>query len=138
MKRIESVLMVVKTLCEEQHRIDGMVSGVSTDQVAMELSILRPNASGDLNALVKAGKLEKLEGKPVLYKTLDSEASEEDAAEKSVLDAIIGADKSLKNAVKQAKAAVRYPPLGLHTLLLGETGVGKSMFAETIFRYAQD
>lgn len=138
MKRIESVLMVVKTLCEEQYRIDGMVSGVSTDQVAMELSILRPNASGDLNALVKAGKLEKLEGKPVLYKTLDSEASEEDATEKSVLDAIIGADKSLKNAVKQAKAAVRYPPLGLHTLLLGETGVGKSMFAETIFRYAQD
>ncbi|SFL96454.1 sigma-54-dependent transcriptional regulator [Pelosinus propionicus] len=138
MKRIESVLMVVKTLCEEQYRIDGMVSGVSTDQVAMELSILRPNASGDLNALVKAGKLEKMEGKPVLYKTLDCEVSEEDAADKSVLDAIIGADKSLKNAVKQAKAAVRYPPLGLHTLLLGETGVGKSMFAETIFRYAQD
>lgn len=138
MKRIESVFNVVKSLCEEQYRIDGMVSGVSTDQVAIELGILRPNASGDLNALVKAGKLEKLEGKPVLYKNLDSETSQEDVVEKSVLDAIIGADKSLKNAVKQAKAAVRYPPLGLHTLLLGETGVGKSMFAETIFRYAQD
>jgi transcriptional regulatory protein LevR/transcriptional regulator with AAA-type ATPase domain len=138
MKRIESVFAVVKTLCEEQCRIEGVVSGVSTDQVAMALCILRPNASCDLNALVKAGKLEKLEGKPVLYKKLDSETSGEDAIERSVLDSIIGADKSLKNAVKQAKAAVRYPPLGLHTLLLGETGVGKSMFAETIFRYAQD
>lgn len=138
MKRIESVFVLVKTLCEEQCQEEGMISGVSTDQVAINLGIQRPNASSDLNLLVKAGKLEKIEGKPVLYKTIDYCENEDEANERSVLDAIIGADKSLKNAIKQAKAAVRYPPLGLHTLLLGETGVGKSMFAETIFHYAQE
>ena len=30
-----------------------------------------------------------------------------------------------------------YPPRGLHTLLLGETGVGKTLFAETIYKYAK-
>jgi len=139
MKRIENVFTVVKILCEEQCSAEGIQSGVSTDQVAIELGIHRSNASCDLNALVKGGRLEKIEGKPVLYQMIESPVSGDDEEmERSALDAIIGADKSLKNAVKQAKAAVRYPPLGLHTLLLGETGVGKSMFAETIFRYAQE
>ena len=139
MKRIENVFTVVKALCEEQCSIDGMVSGISTDLVATRLGIHRSNASCDLNMLVKDGRLEKIEGKPVLYRHIDPPKSgSDDEMERSALDAIIGADKSLKNAVKQAKAAVRYPPSGLHTLLLGETGVGKSMFAETIFRYAQE
>ena len=30
---------------------------------------------------------------------------------------LIGADESLEMAIKQAKAAVLYPPRGLHTLL---------------------
>ncbi|WP_276330813.1 sigma 54-interacting transcriptional regulator [Halanaerobium congolense] len=48
----------------------------------------------------------------------------------------MGADKSLKVSVQQAKAAILYPPNGLHTLLLGETGVGKSMFAELMYNFA--
>ena len=139
MKRIENVFAVVKTLCAEQSRDEGIVYGISTDRVAIDLTIHRSNASCDLNALVKAGRLEKIEGKPVLYRNVDRLSSGDDEEiERSALDGIIGADKSLQNAVKQAKAAVRYPPLGLHTLLLGETGVGKSMFAETIFQYAQE
>jgi len=139
MKRIEKVFNVVKTLCKEQCNAEEMMSGVSTDQVAIKLGIHRSNASCDLNELVKSGKLEKVEGKPVLYRNMDGpKGGDEDEMESSALDAIIGANKSLKNAVKQAKAAVRYPPLGLHTLILGETGVGKSMFAETIFSYAQE
>lgn len=139
MKRIENVFNIVKALCKNQYLADAIVSGVSTDQVAANLGIHRSNASCDLNALVKAGRLEKIEGKPVLYCDSDKSINNtEEEMEKSALDLIIGADKSLKNAVKQAKAAVRYPPLGLHTLLLGETGVGKSMFAETIFSYAKE
>ncbi|TDX37572.1 sigma 54 modulation protein [Halanaerobium congolense] len=38
--------------------------------------------------------------------------------------------------MQQAKAAILYPPNGLHTLLLGETGVGKSMFAELMYNFA--
>lgn len=49
---------------------------------------------------------------------------------------IIGEDGSLKNAVEQGKAAVMYPPRGLHTLIIGPTGVGKSTFAECMYRYS--
>lgn len=139
MKRIESVFETVKSLCDQQYNKDGQISGVTTDNVAAVLGIQRPNASGDLNALVKDKRLEKTEGKPVLYKvTAHQRNNDTIALERSALDEIIGADQSLKTAVQQAKAAVIYPPLGLHTLLLGETGVGKSMFAEAIFSYAQD
>lgn len=50
---------------------------------------------------------------------------------------LIGADGSLKNRVEQAKAAVLYPPNGLHTLITGQTGVGKSLFASMMFNYAR-
>lgn len=50
--------------------------------------------------------------------------------------ALIGFDKSMKNQVKQAIAAILYPPKGLDTLLIGETGVGKTTFANTMYRFA--
>lgn len=134
MKRIEHVFEMVKSLCSERRSC----TGVSTDDIANELGIQRSNASGDLNALVKAGRLEKIEGKPVLYKLTQKNVKDDyTPLESSIMDQIIGANKSLKTAVQKAKAAVMYPPLGLHTLLFGETGVGKSMFAECIFRYAK-
>ncbi|KXG74651.1 Transcriptional regulatory protein DagR [Fervidicola ferrireducens] len=49
---------------------------------------------------------------------------------------IIGAEGSLKTQIQQAKAAVLYPPHGLHTLILGPTGVGKSILAEAMYHYA--
>jgi len=136
MKRIEHVFEMVKQLCSKQ----CLGAGVSTDEVASQLGIQRSNASGDLNELVKAGRLEKIEGKPVLYKIADNALHNSSGRPpvSCIMDHIIGANKSLKTAVQQAKAAVMYPPLGLHTLLLGETGVGKSMFAECIYHYAKD
>ncbi|MEA9390009.1 sigma 54-interacting transcriptional regulator [Acerihabitans sp. TG2] len=51
--------------------------------------------------------------------------------------ALIGATGSLKNQVDQAKAAVLYPPFGLHTLITGQTGVGKSLFVSVMFSFAR-
>lgn len=51
-------------------------------------------------------------------------------------DAIIGSDDSLKSVISQAKAAVYYPPHGLHMLLLGPTGSGKTFLANKIYQYA--
>lgn len=55
---------------------------------------------------------------------------------KKNFDIIIGSDGSLKNQIKQAIAAIIYPSNGLHTFLIGPTGVGKTTFAELMYHYA--
>ncbi len=57
---------------------------------------------------------------------------------KQVFDEIIGSRGSVKTQIQQAKAAVLYPPHGLHTLILGATGVGKSQLAEAMYYFAVD
>ncbi|ADL69931.1 PTS system transcriptional activator [Thermoanaerobacterium thermosaccharolyticum DSM 571] len=54
----------------------------------------------------------------------------------SILDNVIGAKSSLRDQVSKAKAAILYPPNGLHTLIIGPTGVGKSTFAEMMYKFA--
>ena len=49
---------------------------------------------------------------------------------------IIGWDGALKAQITQAKAAIAYPPNGLHTLIIGPSGTGKTLLAECMYRYA--
>lgn len=49
---------------------------------------------------------------------------------------IIGSQGSLKPHVQQAKAAILYPPHGLHTLIYGPSGAGKNELAEAMHRFA--
>ncbi len=51
-------------------------------------------------------------------------------------DTLVGSNEGLKVAVQQAKAAMLYPPRGLHTLLCGPSGVGKTTFARLMHTYA--
>lgn len=90
-----------------------------------------------LNELCRNKKLEKIKGRPVLYCSIDRHTAVDLSAKVvSSFDELVGADHSLSRSIQQAKAAILYPPEGLHTLLLGETGVGKSMFAELMHRFA--
>ena len=59
-------------------------------------------------------------------------AGKEDAFSK-----IVGCRGSLAHQIDQAKAAVLYPPHGLHTLIIGESGVGKSMLAEAMYNFLE-
>ncbi|MDR2157006.1 MAG: sigma 54-interacting transcriptional regulator, partial [Clostridiales Family XIII bacterium] len=52
------------------------------------------------------------------------------------LDRLVGADASLKKQIEYAKAAVLYPPDGLHLIITGPTGVGKTTFAENLHKFA--
>jgi transcriptional regulator with AAA-type ATPase domain/transcriptional regulatory protein LevR len=51
-------------------------------------------------------------------------------------DTLIGGNEGLKAAIQQAKAAMLYPPRGLHTLLYGPSGVGKTTFARLMHAFA--
>lgn len=53
-----------------------------------------------------------------------------------IFENIIGAEDDLESQVKQAQAAILYPPNGLHTLIIGPTGSGKTTFAGIMYRYA--
>lgn len=51
-------------------------------------------------------------------------------------ETLIGGEEGLKVAIQQAKAAMLYPPRGLHTLLHGPSGVGKTTFARLMHAFA--
>ncbi len=142
------------------------IVGVDTLTLEEKLKIGRNNVSKELNELVLEDKVLKIKGKPVLYlakeiienkffKRINVKIFENYNSLNDILNieenkslkikeenlktdkfGLIGEEGSLKNAINQAKAAVIYPPKGLHTLIVGTTGVGKSTFAETMYRYS--
>ena len=54
----------------------------------------------------------------------------------NIFKEFIGSDGSLKTQIKIAQAAIQYPPKGLHCLIYGPSGVGKSYLAELMHKYA--
>ncbi len=129
MRRIDLVKEALLRLYQENNK------GISAEQIAKDLSLLRANVSNDLNQLVKEGKAKKDNGRPVLFQPILSIKCE---ANEDVFDSIIGARGTLSTAVQQGKAAIMYPPHGLHTLIFGETGVGKTLFAEHMYHYGKE
>jgi transcriptional regulatory protein LevR/transcriptional regulator with AAA-type ATPase domain len=124
LRRIDTVYNKLKEIYNGQ--------GISAAEIAKALGIERTNASSDLNKLSEIGKITKIKGKPVIF------APKEDITEDNILDKFVNKNPSLFTAIEQAKAAILYPPKGLNMLILGETGVGKSMFAELIHRYSME
>ncbi len=53
-----------------------------------------------------------------------------------IFDSLIGVSDDLSAQSKQARAAILYPPNGLHTLITGPTGSGKTTFANIMYLYA--
>ncbi|WP_196601261.1 sigma 54-interacting transcriptional regulator [Pectinatus frisingensis] len=67
----------------------------------------------------------------------EDEKQEKDVKKGSrAFENLIGAHGSLYAQIQQAKAGMLYPPHGLHCLIVGETGVGKSELAESMYRFA--
>ena len=120
-------------------------AGVSALELSDFLGLDRANVSRYLNSLYKDGRVDKTDGRPVIYSISDVEKKQiknqrcekEEFERNTTLDKMVGADDSLQVPIQQAKAAMLYPPRGLHTIILGETGVGKSMFAEMMYLFAK-
>lgn len=125
MKRIDIIYEKLKDIYHED--------GISANDLAEELGLTRANVSSDLNKLCAEGKVNKSKGRPVLF-IVNYEMTQ--CNNECIFDRYLSENNSLSVAVEHAKAAILYPPKGMHTLILGETGVGKSMFAELMYRYA--
>lgn len=105
--------------------------GISTAYIADAMELQRTNVSSILNLLVQEGRIQKCNGRPVLYKV----GREESTLEECFSD-LIGADGSLRQIIQLAKAAVLYPQRSLNTLLVGARGTGKSRLAQRMYRFA--
>lgn len=102
------------------------------------VSRLRQELAGQWEAEGHQQKQELAGIEPVEAETA-MEAAMEPATEskaREVFSAFIGYDGSVKHQIAKAQAAILYPPMGLHCLLYGPSGVGKSFLAELMFAYA--
>lgn len=137
MKRVDQVFEAVKHL-EKLNK-----EKPTAEDIGAYLHLDRTSASRYLNKLVRIGQIFKLDGRPVQFSSVDTAKTISrnvdpvfETSAKRAQESIVGSDRSLQVPIQQAKAAILYPPRGLHTLLLGETGVGKSMFAEFMYKFA--
>lgn len=122
----------------EVGKIKGEEVRMDSVELAEELGYDRSNVSRDLNELVREGEVIKSEGRPVYFYPKEYIQDDGDKKEEhSDFFFMLGEQESLKLSIQQAKSAVLYPPHGLHTLLTGATGTGKSTFAERMYEYAK-
>lgn len=103
----------------------------TTRFLSEKLHMQRTNLSSILNQLVKEGKLIKENGRPVMYQFVNLSAQGE-----AIFEKLIGFDRSLKEAVAVAKAAVLYPRGRSSILITARRGSGIHYFTETVFQFA--
>lgn len=108
-------------------------NGISTKYIADALNLQRTNVSSILSALVAENKIEKTNGRPVLY-YMKSDSM--DAEKESSFHNLVGYNGSLKRAVQLAKAAILYPQKSLNSVIIGAHGVGKSFLAMLMHKFA--
>ncbi len=162
MKRIDRIYNYIVTNSRDFTKNKLLeIKGFSAQEIGQYLEILRSNVSRELNTLCREKKIIKIKNRPVLY--FDKKCFEnilcvklsDDLEEildisnfitnelyvnnedKSPFNHLIGYNTSLKNQIEQAKAALLYPPNGLHTLIIGSTGVGKSLFVNIMYQYSK-
>ena len=140
--------------------------GIDALLCALDLHLDRANVSKDLNRLWKEGRAVKVQGKPVYYldytvlsrhfpnQYIPSIISKnenltdflsmqpykkvhtENNYFNNTLDDMIGAKGSLSEVIINAKSAISYPPYGIHCLILGNAGVGKTLLTQRMYNFA--
>ncbi|XOS92751.1 sigma-54-dependent transcriptional regulator [Brevibacillus laterosporus] len=125
---------------------EGRIEKSTTRPVRFSLPGTQPTAlMNEKKVEAKAFEQRKAEGKRTWERNSAGSFSTEpkrnnhqgvNQLQDSVMDQLAKDCQSLTALIEQAKAALLYPPYGMHTLLFGETGVGKTMFAGLMYEYA--
>jgi transcriptional regulator with AAA-type ATPase domain/transcriptional regulatory protein LevR len=114
--------------------------GITAEEIAYRLKSDRSNISRDLNQLYKEKRCYKEKTRPVRFFPCVRKVPQQVTAPKETskivdMDNFLKKNPSLFHQIEQGKAAILYPGDGMHMLLLGETGVGKSLFADLLHKY---
>lgn len=132
--------------------LDSKALGVSANTIAKKIDIQRSTVSLYLNELVRNNEAIKINTRPVYFldanfyqKNKDKlsrvteyiQDKESEKINRDPFDDLVGSEGSLKDVVDQLKSAFIYPPRGLSTLLVGDSGVGKSFIAQLAYKFAQ-
>ena len=133
------------------------VFGINAKDIADHFNIYRSTVSALLNDAVKKGSYIKIDTRPVLFIPVDLLLKEygfvneksvysadefktlfkKDSVSEDPFSVLIGYEGSQSVQVKQGQSAILYPPKGLHTLITGESGTGKTLFARTMYNYGR-
>lgn len=161
MKRKDAVCQELERLClalDREALTDSI--GFDAETIGFNLGLARNSVSKELNLLCTERLVIKIKSRPVLFlhravtekllgTTFNGDGPlevkmlaellpnnpQQDPVDLDPFHALIGYDRSLKLAVEKGKAAVLYPG-GLHVLLTGPSGVGKTFFAELMHQFA--
>ena len=134
------------------------LENLTAEYISTQLEIKRNTASSYLNKLWNDKEIIKINTRPVYYMDklviyekykvdvdkflFDSIDDFKDyiASRKEIVrdpfNKLIGHEGSLYHQIEECKAAVTYPPNGLPVLILGDAGVGKSIFAQLMYEYS--
>ena len=106
-------------------------SSFTAQELSKVFDISRANISTSLNQLCASGDLQKDTGRPVRYSVSVRKENEDDCYRD-----FIGANGSMKNAIKLAKACLLYPENDLRALISGEPGTERVFFAHKMYEFA--
>ena len=118
---------------KEFNTIEDETPKFDTQFLSEQLKMQRSNVSSLLNQLVEEGKIEKSNGRPVLYslnKDLKIQIDNQD------FSSLIGVESSLKQVIQYTKAAITYPMSIPKILYIGKKGVGIETLANKAFHFA--
>lgn len=151
-----SVKMLIKKKIEEETvKLDWKhLECFCANNLSEIVNASRSVVSQYLNEFNNAGEMVKINSRPVIfmakkglvknpdyinniYESVEElKQAVEKANSRSVsFTRLIGYNGSLNSIVQNCKSAITYPNVGLPILLLGPTGVGKSLIAQTMYNY---
>jgi sigma-54 dependent dga operon transcriptional activator len=160
MQRVDKIEAILAEQTKKQLK-SGELTGVTAKDISDLLTLARNTVSEDLNKLLTLQKAVRIKSRPVLFfskleiekenncffnekltfkslaafKQFITEQTIDEPDKPEEFSEIIGYQGSLKDQIEKLKAAVLYPPNGLNVLLGGESGVGKTLLAESLHKY---
>lgn len=100
---------------------------------SMGYKVSRSQVRNIIKDIENSGDIKKSEQKDIVNKI---KVSKNKVETKDGFENLIGSEGSLKDKVFTLKSAMMYPPNGLHTIIYGQSGVGKSDMAECMYNFS--